>query len=85
MNRSDSKTRRRILKAALRQFAAAGYAATSVQRIVDAARVTKPVLYYHFGSKAGLYQALVDYAYDERYRLMQQAVERGGSAREKLT
>jgi AcrR family transcriptional regulator len=84
MDQSDSKTRRRILRAALKLFATGGYAATSVQQIVDAARVTKPVLYYHCGNKAGLYQALVDYAHDERYRLMRAAAEKGGTLREKL-
>jgi AcrR family transcriptional regulator len=68
-----SETRGRILCAALKLFAERGYAGTSVQGVVDAARVTKPTLYYHFGSKAGLYQALVDWAHDERYRLMLEA------------
>jgi AcrR family transcriptional regulator len=49
-----------------------------VQAIVSAARVTKPTLYYYFGSKAGLYQALIDWAHDERYRLMREAA--GGQA-----
>lgn len=73
MVHSDSQTRKQILRAGLRRFAECGYAGTSVQDIVDAARVTKPTLYYYFGSKAGLYQALVDMALDERYRLMQEA------------
>ena len=73
MDRTDCKTRRQILSAALKLFADRGYAGTSVQHIVSTAKVTKPVLYYYFGSKAGLYQALVDYAYDERFRLMQAA------------
>ena len=35
-----------------------GYDATPVRAIVEAAGVTKPTLYYHFGSKEGLAQAL---------------------------
>lgn len=66
-------TRNRILNAALKQFAHSGYVGTSVQDIVDAARVTKPTLYYYFKSKAGLYQALIDWAHDERFRLMNEA------------
>ncbi len=73
MVNSDRQTRKQILRAGLRRFAECGYAGTSVQDIVDAARVTKPTLYYYFGSKAGLYQALVDTALDERFRLMQEA------------
>ena len=71
----DNKARRHILRAALKQFADRGYSGASVQKIVDDAKVTKPTLYYYFKSKAGLYQALLDWAYNERYQLMQEAVE----------
>jgi TetR/AcrR family transcriptional regulator len=81
---ADCATRQKILDAALKQFAHSGYAGTSVQEIVDAAQVTKPTLYYYFPNKAGLYQALVDLAYDERYRLMREAASRGASLREQL-
>ena len=60
------------------------YAGASVSGIVRAARVAKPALYYYFNNKAGLYQALLDYALDERYRLMQEAVVRGRTLHEKL-
>ena len=78
MTRTDShsRTRQRLLRAALRHFAHSGYAAAAVQHIVDDARVSKPALYYHFKDKAGLFQALVDEAHDQRYRLMQSAVAR---------
>jgi TetR/AcrR family transcriptional regulator len=78
------KTQRHILAAALNRFANCGYAGTSVQDIVDAARVTKPTLYYYFPNKAGLYQALVDSAHDERFRLMQEAAARKASLPEQL-
>jgi len=77
-------TRKQILRAALKQFANAGYAATSVQQIVDGARVSKPALYYHFADKAGLFQALVHEAHDERYRLLREAAARGGDIRAQL-
>jgi AcrR family transcriptional regulator len=48
-----------IARAAARLFAAQGYDATPVRAIVEAAGVTKPTLYYHFGSKEGLAQALL--------------------------
>jgi AcrR family transcriptional regulator len=81
---NHSTTRRHILRAALKSFARCGYAATSVQHIVDTARVSKPALYYYFADKAQLFQALVEQAHDERYRLMQAAAERGGTVAEKL-
>jgi outer membrane protein len=70
---ADSDPRRRLLEAGLRLFADRGYAGTAVQDIVEAADVTKPVLYYHFESKGGLFQALIDQAVEERLRLMRGA------------
>ena len=79
-----SDTRQQLLLAALKSFADRGYAATSVQEIVDAAQVSKPALYYYFKDKAELFQALVDHAHDERLRLMQEAANRGQTIAEKL-
>ena len=50
---------RQIARVAARLFATQGYEATSVRMIVEAAGVAKPTLYYHFGSKEGLAQALL--------------------------
>lgn len=49
----------RILHAAIREFAARGFAGARVDRIAAAARLNKAMLYYHFGSKAGLYRAAI--------------------------
>ena len=81
---NHSRTRQHILRAALKSFARCGYAATSVRQIVADARVSKPALYYYFADKAQLFQALVDQAHDERYRLMQAAAERGRTVADKL-
>lgn len=43
-----------IVQKALELFSEEGYEGTGVQRIVDAAEVTKPTLYHFFGSKEGL-------------------------------
>jgi AcrR family transcriptional regulator len=74
---TDSATRRQILRAALKHFANGGYAATSVQQIVDTAHVSKPALYYHFKDKAALFAALVYDAHDMRYRVLCDAVVPG--------
>ena len=47
----------KILKVAIEILARKGYHATSTREIVEAAGVTKPMLYYYFGSKAGVCQA----------------------------
>jgi AcrR family transcriptional regulator len=56
---SGSERARMIARVAACLFAERGYDATGVQAIVEAAGVTKPTLYYHFGSKEGLAQALL--------------------------
>ena len=73
MARLPADPRQRLLDVGLKLFANRGYAGTSVQDITDEAQVTKPTLYYYFGNKEGLFQALVDHAMDERLRLMQEA------------
>ncbi|MCX8157385.1 MAG: TetR/AcrR family transcriptional regulator [Verrucomicrobiae bacterium] len=82
MKAQDASARERLLRAALKHFAERGYAGASVQDIVDDAKVTKPTLYYYFGNKAGLYHALIDLAYDERLRLLQESVIQAGPSLE---
>jgi TetR/AcrR family transcriptional regulator len=48
-----------ILQAAVRLFARKGYEATSTREIVKAAGVTKPMIYYYFKNKEGLYEAVL--------------------------
>jgi TetR/AcrR family transcriptional regulator len=57
-DRSD-ESRPRLFAAAAQQFAARGFAGTGVDRIAAAARLNKAMIYYHFGSKAGLYHAIL--------------------------
>ena len=56
---TEADTRSAILHRAAALFAARGYDAVSVREIVESAGVTKPALYYHFGSKEGLASALI--------------------------
>jgi AcrR family transcriptional regulator len=60
---TPSERRRRIEEAATHLFADRGFAATTVDEIVAAAGVTKPMLYRHWESKQELCVALL-----ERYR-----------------
>ena len=82
MAKPGPETRSQILRAALKHFANAGYAATSVQQIVGDANVSKPALYYYFGDKAGLFEALVKESLEDRLRVMQDAAARGKNFRE---
>jgi AcrR family transcriptional regulator len=77
-------TRRAILNAALRLFAEQGYAGAGIQAIAKAAHVTKPVLYYHFGSKAGLFEAVARRTEDELATLIGRVAAEGGDLRRRL-
>jgi AcrR family transcriptional regulator len=54
--------REQIIDAATRAFARAGFAATSLDDIADEAGISRAILYRHFDSKTGLYQAVLDTA-----------------------
>lgn len=49
-----------ILRAAKDLFTSKGFANTTVREICQQAGVTAPALYYHFGSKEGLFEAVVE-------------------------
>ncbi len=52
-------SRARLITAATADFAAHGYAGASVDRIARKARLNKAMIYYHFGSKDGLYREII--------------------------
>jgi AcrR family transcriptional regulator len=74
----------RILETALDLFATHGYDATSVQAICDAARITKPTLYHFYGSKEGVYSALIASAMDRIQRSLFSALAQEGPLVERL-
>lgn len=57
---SEHAARDTILAEARALFMRQGFAGTSVRDICRRANVTAPVLYYHFGNKRGLFQAVVE-------------------------
>jgi AcrR family transcriptional regulator len=57
-------TRGRVIEAAQQFFANRGYAPATNKAIADAAGVTAGAVYYHFGSKAKLFAAACQDAYD---------------------
>jgi TetR/AcrR family transcriptional regulator len=61
----DPGARARILRAAMPEFAANGFHATSLRSITERAGSNKPMVYYHFEGKAGLYLATVEFVIDE--------------------
>jgi AcrR family transcriptional regulator len=82
---AEQKVKVRLHAAAAKVFARKGYAAATVREIVEAAGVTKPVLYYHFGSKEGIYKAILETAYGDFVRRLASVGGLGGSASLRLT
>jgi AcrR family transcriptional regulator len=74
----------RILMKALGLFSEKGYEATSVREICEAAGVTKPTLYHFYGSKEGVYRAIVEGALDRFRSDLVRAIHDEGTLRDRL-
>jgi AcrR family transcriptional regulator len=59
--RPDEPGGERLLDAARALFGEQGYDATSIAEVGVRAGISKSVLYHHFGSKAGLYRAVIEH------------------------
>jgi len=54
----SSSTKRALIESATELFTERGYAGTSLDEVVAAARVTKGALYHHFASKLALFESV---------------------------
>ncbi|WP_067722963.1 TetR/AcrR family transcriptional regulator [Nocardia yamanashiensis] len=61
------RTRAAIIRSAAVEFGKSGYAAASLNRILEGSRATKGAMYFHFDSKEDLARAVLEAAVD-RYR-----------------
>jgi AcrR family transcriptional regulator len=57
---SSAQRREQLIAIARQIFAERGFDATSIEEIAARAKVSKPVVYEHFGGKEGLYAVVVD-------------------------
>ena len=73
-----------LLQCAKELFYAKGYDAVSVQEIVEKAGLTKPTLYYYFGSKIGVLQTLIDTKFEELRIFIRKALDSEGDIRAHL-
>ena len=53
-------SKEKVLKAAIRVFSKKGYDGASMREIAESARLTKPMIYYHFKNKQDLYLYLLE-------------------------
>ena len=72
--RDAKATRDEILAAATDEFAEKGLAGGRVEEIAARTATSKHMIYYHFGSKEGLYTAVLERAYAE-FRLAEGAAD----------
>ncbi|AYG69853.1 MULTISPECIES: TetR family transcriptional regulator [unclassified Rhizobium] len=56
-------TKENILKIATEEFVAAGFSGARVDEIAERTKTSKRMIYYYFGSKEGLYLAVLEQAY----------------------
>ncbi len=77
-------TREQLLKKALAAFSKKGYSATTLEDIAREAEVTRGAIYWHFGSKAELYNTLIREYSDRGNVIIQQAASEGGTLLEIL-
>lgn len=81
---NEGAVRQRLLTAALELFTRKGYAATTVREIVAAAGVSKPVLYYYFKNKEGIYLELMAATFTLFQQILAGLAETPGPARERI-
>ncbi len=59
------KARERILKAADRVFGEVGFDGATVRKIADISKTNKALIHYHFSSKEGLFESVLDKYFEE--------------------
>src|SRR5438552_10691732 len=80
---SASERRAQLIEVGRAVFAKRGYEGTSMEEIAERAKVSKPIVYEHFGGKEGLYAVVVDREMDYVVRRIVEAIA-SGTPRERL-
>jgi AcrR family transcriptional regulator len=80
---SASARRAQLVEIGRVVFAKRGYEAASLEEIAERAKVSRPVLYEHFGGKEGLYAVVVDREMEYLVRRVAEAIATG-SPRERV-
>ena len=80
----ENNAKERLLEAGTALFGERGYAGTFVREIVDRAGVTKPMLYYYFKSKEGMFYTILDGAAEQQEVILAQALEAPGAVLDRL-
>ena len=78
---TGSQRREQLLAVSRGLFAEKGFEGTSVEEIAARAKVSKPVLYEHFGGKEGMYAVIVDREVQRLTGTLIAALDQGGHPR----
>jgi TetR/AcrR family transcriptional regulator len=81
---AEQQAKESLFSAALALFAEKGYASTSVREIAASAGVTKPVLYYYFQSKEGLFRSILNWAGEQQAILLRNVLNTPGTALQRM-
>jgi AcrR family transcriptional regulator len=74
---TGGERRAQLVEVARGVFAKRGYEATTIEEIADRAKVSKPIVYEHFGGKEGLYAVIVDREMEYVVRRISEAIASG--------
>ncbi len=80
---SASARRAQLVDVGRAIFAKRGYEGASLEEIADRAKVSRPVLYEHFGGKEGLYAVIIDREMEYLVRRISESIS-AGTPRERV-
>lgn len=80
---TGAQRRAQLIEVGRATFADKGYEATSVEAIAKRAKVSKPIVYEHFGGKEGLYAVIVDREVEHVVEVISAAIA-SGTPRERV-
>jgi AcrR family transcriptional regulator len=81
---TEYNTKKKIFIAAARLFAERGYSAVSMREIAEQAGLSKPMIYYYFGNKEGIYRELAETGIAHLFSALDEVIAMPITAGEKL-
>lgn len=82
--KDETSTKERILQAAVKEFARAGFHGARIDEIARVSGANKAMIYYHFKSKEGLYTALASEVIEQIFQRVKNDLEIDLPANEKV-
>ncbi len=82
--KSDTDTKNKIFLVAAHLFAEKGYNGVSMREISEQSGVSKPMIYYYFENKEGIYKQLLETGLNHGGEIIKQALNKEISFRDKL-